>query len=282
MHFTFGCMSLPPDQHTVTALLSEAIDLGVKRFDTADLYQEGKNEEMVGVALKEKRKNVFIATKVGNQLRADGSGWDWNPKKEYILTAVDASLCRLHTDYIDLYQLHGGTIEDPIDETIEAFETLKQQGKILAYGISSIRPNVIREWINRSNMVSVMMQYSLLDRRAEESCLDLLKMHGIEVLVRGSIAKGLLAGKPQADFQHHSRENVQRIVDMMQTAGTPLSHTAVQYVLHHPAVSSVVGGVRTSEQLRDFVAAVQADAISEELLLQLRQVATPEFYQEHR
>jgi aryl-alcohol dehydrogenase-like predicted oxidoreductase len=88
-------------------------------------------------------KKVIIATKVGNQWRADGSGWDWNPNKDYIISAVEQSLKRLQTDYIDLYQLHGGTMEDPIDETIEAFEQLQKQGKIRYYGISSIRPTVI-------------------------------------------------------------------------------------------------------------------------------------------
>ncbi len=78
-----------------------------------------------------------------------------------------------------LYQLHGGTLDDPIDETIEAFEQLVQQGKIRYYGISSIRPNVIREYVQRSRIVSVMMQYSLLDRRPEQECLDLLKQHQI-------------------------------------------------------------------------------------------------------
>ncbi len=94
------------------------------------------------------------------------------------------SLKRLNTDRIDVYQLHGGTIEDPIEETISAFEQLVQQGKIRYYGISSIRPNVIREYVLRSNIVSVMMQYSLLDRRPEEECLPLLAQKDIGVLAR--------------------------------------------------------------------------------------------------
>jgi aryl-alcohol dehydrogenase-like predicted oxidoreductase len=164
------------------------VDLGINYFDTADIYDQGENEITVGRALRDSRSKLFIATKVGNQPRPDGTGWDWNPHKEHILGAAEASLKRLQTDYIDLYQLHGGTLDDPIDETIEAFELLKEQGKIRAYGISSIRPNVIREYVARSNMVSVMMQYSLLDRRPEESCLELLREIGIGVLVRGAVA----------------------------------------------------------------------------------------------
>ncbi len=82
---------------------------------------------MIGKLLKPVRSKIVLATKVGNQWKNDGSGWDWNPTKDYILKAVDESLRRLQTDYIDLYQLHGGTIEDPIDETIEAFEQLIRQ-----------------------------------------------------------------------------------------------------------------------------------------------------------
>src|SRR5882724_1023228 len=139
----FGCMSLGEDGRSNTALLHRALEKGINFFDTADLYQQGRNETFVGKALHNKRSEVIIATKVGNQWRPDGSGWDWNPRKVYILEAVNQSLSRLQTDYIDLYQLHGGTIDDPIDETIEAFEQLQQQGKIRYYGISSIRPNVI-------------------------------------------------------------------------------------------------------------------------------------------
>src|SRR5690606_10739916 len=96
------------------------------------------------------------------------------------------------TDYIDLYQLHGGTIEDNIDETIEAFEQLQREGVIRCYGISSMRPNVVREYVRRSNIVSVMLPYSALDRRAEEELLPLLAERGIRAVVRGPLAKGLL------------------------------------------------------------------------------------------
>ena len=115
-----------------------------------------------------KRSEVILCTKVGNVWNPEGQGWHWDASKKHILQAVESSLSRLQTDHIDLYLLHGGTIEDPIDETIEAFELPKQQGKIKHYGISSIRPNVIREYVKRPCIVSVMRQYSLLDRRSEE------------------------------------------------------------------------------------------------------------------
>ena len=125
----FGCMSLGEDHADNARLIHAALDRGLDYFDTADLYQHGENEVTVGRALQG-RKDAVIATKVGNQWRPDGSGWDWNPGKAYIKEAVVGSLRRLRTDCIDLYQLHGGTIDDPLDETIEAFEELKAAGTI--------------------------------------------------------------------------------------------------------------------------------------------------------
>ncbi|RYG04027.1 MAG: aldo/keto reductase, partial [Chitinophagaceae bacterium] len=207
---SFGCMSLGDDQRLNQDLIAHAVEGGINLFDTADVYDQGKNEEEVGKALKAVRKKICIATKVGNQWKPDGRGFDWNPNKDHIIKEVENSLRRLQTDYIDLYQLHGGTIDDPIDETIEAFEQLKKEGKILFYGISSIRPNVIREYIKRSSIVSVMMQYSLLDRRPEEACFPILQNAGIGVLVRGSIAKGLLAGKVADQFLNYGKLDVHK------------------------------------------------------------------------
>ena len=163
-----GCMSLPDDLQESKRIIDAALDAGVNFFDTADLYDGGKNEELVGYALKNRREDIILATKVGNRLNPDGNGWSWDPTKRHIVSAVKDSLRRLGTDYIDLYQLHGGTMEDDAEETIEAFESLKKEGLIRHYGISSIRPTVIKRFLDGSSAVSVMMQYSLLDRRPEE------------------------------------------------------------------------------------------------------------------
>ena len=133
----FGCMSLKGNYNEVEKLLNTAYENGVNYFDTADIYDGGQNEIMVGKALRTVRKKIILATKGGNKPNPNGSGWRWNAGKAYLLKACEDSLKRLKTDYIDLYKLHGGTMEDPIDETIEAFETLQQQGKIRQYGISS-------------------------------------------------------------------------------------------------------------------------------------------------
>src|SRR5690606_22406971 len=155
--------------------------------------------------------------------------------KKHILASIEGSLSRLKTDYIDLYQLHGGTIQDNIDETIEAFETLKQQGKIRFYGISSIRPDVINEYIKRSSIVSVMMQYSLLDRRPEETCLSLLRENNIGVVTRGSVGLGLLVDKPAKAYLDNSAEEVKlasELVASLSNAERKKSQTAIRYVLH--------------------------------------------------
>ena len=258
----FGCMSLGDNQKTNTDLLLKAVDAGINFFDTADLYQKGLNESFVGTALRPVRKNVIIATKAGNQWRADGSGWDWNPKKEYILACAEQSLKRLKTDYIDLFQLHGGTLDDPIDETIEAFELLKQQGKIRWYGISSIRPNVIREYVSRSNIVSVMMQYSLLDRRPEESVLGLLQEHNISVICRGAAAQGLLLGKAAHEgYLQYTGSEVLRaakaVGNMAGQAGVLPLDIALRYCLSHPAVATAALGIRTAAQLSDALTALK-------------------------
>jgi aryl-alcohol dehydrogenase-like predicted oxidoreductase len=278
----FGCMSLQAGDTHAPRLLQQALNQGITFFDTADLYDRGENEELLGKALGHRRQEYILATKVGNQWRADGSGWDWNPRKEYILKAVEASLRRLRTDYIDLYQLHGGTFDDPIDETIEAFETLRTAGKIRAYGISSIRPNVIREWSARSEMVSVMMQYGLLDRRPEEACLPLLAQKGIGVLARGSLAKGLLAGKPAAPFLGYSSEETRKAAQAVTSLATEQRNAAgiaIRYALQRARVAVV--GIRTETQLNDALRAGDTVLASEEITL-LDRVLQPETYRDHR
>ncbi|MCB2376902.1 aldo/keto reductase [Hymenobacter sp. BT635] len=282
---SFGCMSLGTDHTANAALLHRALDAGITLFDTADLYNKGLNEETVGKALHGRRRQVALATKVGNQWRPDGSGWDWNPTKAYILQAAEDSLRRLQTDYIDLYQLHGGTLDDPIDETIEAFERLKEQGKIRAYGISSIRPNVIREYVRKSNIASVMMQYSLLDRRPEESCLALLHEHQISVLARGSYAQGLLLSKPAKPYLSYSAAEVQRAAEVVkQVAGstsTP-AEVAVEFVLKQPVVASAVLGIRTEQQLDDAISAALHRSLPAAELEILRRALPANHYEQHR
>lgn len=257
----FGCMSLDTrNQSQSTYLVDKAIDAGITYFDTADLYDFGENEKLLGSAIKGKREKLVIATKVGNKWNTDKSGWTWDVSKEYINSAIDASLYRLETDFVDLYQIHGGTIEDNFEEIIDTLENLVRIGKIRAYGISSIRPNVFLRFAKYSNMVSNMMQFSILDTRPEPYLADLNEAK-VSILARGTFAQGLLVGKDSKSYLDHSKTQVDEIIQKV-------SHIAIQseifsresvalaYLLNYRKITSTVIGVRTDEQLDKLITAV--------------------------
>ena len=280
----FGCMSLPADEKEAIPVLHKAIDAGINYLDTADIYNDGINEMIIGKAIQGKRDKIIIASKAGNVRRPDG-GLDWNPTKKHILSCIDRSLERLNTDYIDLYQLHGGTINDNIDETIEAFELLIQQGKIRYYGISSIRPNVIKEYIKKSSIVSVMTQYSLLDRRPEEETLDLLHKNKIGVMVRGSVAQGLLMDKPARTYLDHSAGDVAKMAAVIhKISGNERSATqsAIKYVLQHETVTSAIVGMRTHKHVEEAANTLNVPDLTTSEMNELRNVLKPITYKEHR
>ncbi len=277
-----GTMSFH-DESTGKAVIHAALDQGINYFDTADLYDRGENERILGKVLATHRKEIFLATKVGNRWRADGSGWDWVPRRSYILTAVEDSLRRLETDYIDLYQLHGGTIDDPWDEIISTFEELKAVGKILAYGISSIRPNVVRNWTAKSQASTCMTQYSLLDRRPEEFILQNLHDAGQYAMVRGALAKGLLAGKSARDYLGHSAETVAaQHRALVEEVGEDAIGLASTFALRHPAVGSVVLGASSAEQIKTAVQAWQKIRANQFNWPALTAAAPPKVYELHR
>nr|WP_275580685.1 aldo/keto reductase [Aquibacillus albus] len=288
-----GCMSLGTNQQKATNIVDRALEAGINYLDTADLYDQGVNEEIVGKAIQGKRDQIVLATKVGNHLKPDGT-WFWDPSKAYIKEQVKESLRRLKTDYIDLYQLHGGTIEDPIDETIEAFEDLVAEGVIRYYGISSIRPNVIREYVKRSNIVSVMMQYSLLDRRPEEEILDLLHKNNISVVARGPVGKGMLSDegeqkvkeKGEKGYLDYSYEALLSITDKLKNLSSSsqnsITSLALNYVLYHPAVASAVFGASSLSQLENNLSFMNSEPLSKEQYLELQQLTKLIKYDKHR
>jgi len=278
-------MSLKSDSADNDVVISKAIEGGINLFDTADLYEKGANEALLGAALKGRRNDVLISTKVGNCWKPDGSGWDWCPTKKHILTAVDDSLRRLRTDHIDLYLLHGGTIEDPIDEAIEAYERLVDLGKIRSYGLSSIRPNVIREYVSRSNISAVMTQYSLLDRRPEETTLKLLLDNEIGVLARGAVASGLLVDKPAKEYLDLTKEQVTSILKGFANAlpeGKSQAEAALRYVIDNQAITTAVVGIRTLQQLQDALAGANATPLNTIQWQALQELWEGNFHKEHR
>ncbi|GAA4704767.1 aldo/keto reductase [Brevibacillus fulvus] len=285
---SLGCMTLGTEEAKAISIVHEAIDRGVNFFDTADLYDYGRNEELLGKAIKGKRSEVILATKVGNRRIPGQDGWIWDPSKAYILEAVKESLRRLQTDYIDLYQLHGGTIDDPIDETIEAFEELKQAGYIRYYGISSIRPNVIREYVKRSNIVSVMSQYSILDRRPEEEVLPLLAENGIGLIARGPVANGILTErylqKAPEQYLDYGRAELLELLEQLSrltNESRQLPQIALRYVLSNPAVATAVPGASRLEQLLANLAADEV-MLTEQERDWIRSISKANRYTAHR
>lgn len=289
-----GCMSVGTEEKKALHLIDSALDMGINYLDTADLYDQGLNEEFVGKAIKQKRQDIILATKVGNRFEKGKKGWSWDPSKKYIKSAVKDSLRRLQTDYIDLYQLHGGTLEDPIDETIEAFEELTQEGIIRYYGISSIRPNVIREFVTKSSIVSVMMQYSILDRRPEEQILPYLNDHQISVVARGPVAKGLLTNRPmentsqsmkQNGYLDYAFEELESVISGLKSdvAGErSLTEVALQYCLFDDTVASVVTGASSLEQIKNNVAAANSTPLTDEQVQKIRYLTKASIYEQHR
>lgn len=284
-----GCMSLGTEERSAIAIVREALDAGINYVDTADLYDAGRNEELVGKAIAGRRGDVVVATKVGNRRVPGKDGWVWDASKAYIRSAAKESLRRLGTDYIDLYQLHGGTLKDDIDETIEAFEELVREGVIRAYGISSIRPNVVREYVRRSNIVSVMTPYSVLDRRAEEELLPLLGSRGIGVLARGPLAGGALAEtkSPAKGFLDYSLDEllgVRNRLSEMDSGGTErgLTQLALRFPLAHPAVAAVVAGASSTAQLRSNVQAASVPPLTAAEADRIRSFSKANRFELHR
>lgn len=278
-----GCMSLPERYEEAEKVLHAALDMGISFFDTADMYQKGINETNLGKFFFGKRDQAILATKVGNQWNPDGTSWSWNPRKAYILSAVEESLRRLRTDYLDLYQLHGGTLEDPWEETLDAFEVLKTQGKIRAFGISSIRPNVIRKVMAMNPPATIMMQYSPLDRRPEEEIFPFLEKTSTRVLVRGALAKGILIDKPVTSFLEFPKEKVSEIKAEILNLGFSPEAVLIRFGLIQKAVSTLVIGASSVDQVSKLAKAVEeSKSIPDELILQLKRKLPADQYREHR
>lgn len=281
-----GCMSLPLDLQEAKAIIKEALQHGINYFDTADLYNKGKNEELVGELLKNYRQDIVLATKVGNEWSSDSDEVKWNPTKKYIREQVHNSLLRLQTDYIDLYQLHGGMITDNTEETIDAFESLKQEGLIRAYGISSIRPNVIKRFLADSDIASIMMQYSLLDRRPEE-LLGEIENSGRSVVTRGTLAKGLLTNdglqraKKADGYLGYGNEELNGVIRQLMEVHENVHALSLRSVLKGPAVASVLAGASSAAQLSDTIAAYETPVAAEQIE-QAKQLTKRLVYEQHR
>jgi aryl-alcohol dehydrogenase (NADP+) len=283
---TFG---LQCDEPTSVAILDRAAEGGIDFLDTSDVYPlggdlttQGRTEEILGRWLKGRRDRFVVATKCFG--RTGPAPFDGGNSRKHIFDAVEASLRRLQTDYIDLYQLHGYDSGTPIDETLGALDDLVRQGKVRYTGCSNFLTYQLVRAVGRSETLglarfdSVQPRYNLLFRQIEREMLPFCAEEGVGVIPYNPIAGGLLAGKhtrgapPEAGtrftlggagqiyqtrYWHDSEfDTVEQLVPLAEEAGISLVTLAVAWVLANPAVTAPIIGASRADQLEPSLAAV--------------------------
>jgi aryl-alcohol dehydrogenase-like predicted oxidoreductase len=260
------------DEKRSHEVVNAALDAGINFFDTADMYANGKSEELLGHALGRRRSDVFIATKFGQVMEGQGRG----ARPEYIRKAFQASLRRLNTDYIDLYHLHLPDPDVPIAETLGALDELVKAGQVREIGCSNFSAEQLREAGAASSarpgsarFVSVQNEFSLLHREPEDEVLAECKRQGLGFLPFFPLKSGLLTGKyrkgkpiPEgtrvAKFERYRQlltdenlDKVESLVDFAESRGHTLLELAFSWLLAHGAVASVIAGATSAQQVRD-------------------------------
>ncbi|KYG05593.1 alcohol dehydrogenase [Sorangium cellulosum] len=283
---TFGFQT---DEETSRAILDKAASAGVNFLDTADVYPlggglptAGRTEEIVGRWLKGKRDRFILATKcVG---RVGPNDWDQGASRKHILDAIDASLRRLGTDYVDLYQLHSDDRDTPIDETLEALDTVVRSGKARYIGVSNYLAYRLARALGRADVrglarfVSVQPRYALLFREIERELLPLAQEEGLGVIPYNPLAGGLLTGKhrrgeptqgtrftlgtaasnyQQRYWNERAFATVEKLQGIVAEAGQSLTTVAVAWVLANPAITSAIIGASRPDQLDATLAAAE-------------------------
>ncbi|KAB8184246.1 aldo/keto reductase [Microbispora catharanthi] len=281
------------DLDATRAVVDAALDAGVTLIDTADIY--GESETLLGEVLKGRRDQVVIATKFGGDVNgANGPDWGARASRRYVRLAVERSLRRLKTDWIDLYQLHFPDPSTPIEETLSVLTDLVREGKVRYVGSSNFASWQVTDadWIARTGgferFVSAQNEYSLLDRRVEKELVPALLHHGVGLLPYFPLANGLLTGKyrrgeePPAGTRLAGRtqyltdarfEVVERLREFAERQGVTLLDVAIGGLLAQPAVSSVIAGATRPEQIKANVAAA-AWRPDEAALKELNEIAS--------
>lgn len=260
-------------------MVARALDGGITLFDTADMYDDGASETILGQALRGHRDDIVLATKVGNPMGGDlqRSGLS----RRWIVQACDDSLRRLQTDHIDLYQMHRPDLSTPVDETLAAFDELVTAGKVGAIGTSTFSPEQIDQINQRAldlgvaRPTSEQPPYSVLARGIEREVLPACRRHDLGVIVWAPLNGGWLTGKYQGPvddassralrqpdhFDHgqaairvEKQGMVDRLIGVAEGAGMTLKQLALAFVLDDPAITAAIIGPRTLEQLDDLLA----------------------------
>jgi len=297
--FALGTMMLGAmgntDHDESVRMIHTALDAGINFVDTADVYSQGESEEIVGKALKGRREEVVLATKFALPMDEDANHSGGSPR--WVKRAVEDSLRRLGTDYIDLYQMHRPDHETEIGETLAALSDLVRAGKVRAIGSSTFHPELIVEaqWAaekgGHHRFRTEQPRYSILTRTIENSVLPAAQRYGMGVLTYGPLSSGWLSGRadptqghrvataPQAfdmtDPANQRRHDaVQDLTKLAADAGIPLTHLALAFVRSHPAVTSVLIGPRTPAQLEDLLAGADVE-LSEDVLDRIDEIVPP-------
>src|SRR5690606_2787472 len=292
-----GCMSYgTPEAGTHAWTLGEddarpfirtAVEAGINFFDTANSYSDGTSEEIVGRALKEytKRESVVIATKVFGRVRSGPNGSGLSRKS--IMTEVDASLRRLGTDYLDLYQIHRWDSRTPIEETLEALHDLVRSGKVRYLGASSMYAWQFSKALYTADLhgwtrfVSMQPHYNLLYREEEREMLRLCQSEGIGVIPWSPLARGRLtrdwsevSERQKTDLvgkalytatEEADRKVIQAVADVAQARGVPRAQVALAWVLQQPVITAPIIGASKPHHLDDAVAALEITLTEDEI-----------------
>ncbi len=253
------------------AAIRRARDLGVNFFDTSDIYGLGRSESLLGIVLSRSREKVIISTKVGNTRTGTGE-FRKDFSKKHIFFAIDGSLKRLRTDYVDLYQVHNPTISDLEKEEVqEAMEQLQEWGKIRFWGISVATPQDGVEVLRRGWGYTLQVLYNVLNQQPAEQLFPLAKEKGCGIIVRVPLASGLLSGKYTAETTFGAQDVRQnfltprRLADAMEKiaevkgivtgVSKSLAEASLKFCLADDAVSTVIPGARNARQVESNVAA---------------------------
>ena len=256
------------DQESIESI-QRALDQGINWIDTAPAYGLGHAEEIIARALKGRRQKVFIASKCGLVWDTQGKVTN-NNRPESILREVEASLRRLQTDHLDLYQFHWPDAHTPIEDSWEVFIRLKEQGKIRFLGVSNFGLDLLEKCEARSHVNSLQPPYSLLDRHIEKDILPWCQKQGTGVIAYSPLQSGLLTGKfdksrlAEDDWRRRGKyfkepwlsKNLQFAEELKSIAiryDKSLIHLAIAWVLMNPAVSCAIVGVRSASQVDEML-----------------------------